>query len=226
MAITYKSSIGQHIAVVQVYSDQLFVDSNAIAELFARPHKNVMRDIDALIENGTISRLSLEPRNYTDIRGKVQPSYRLTERDALVLMPFIGGRKAAEGQAKLVDEFLLMRKMLHVIASKKTDPVRQLLVSDKCAMARMMTDCLIDVRARKGKETNANHFINEHRLCNWVLTGCFGHIEDEDLDSLALCRLKNIRRRNAMLIEQDLPRAQRKDALRVMFPPLQLELGQ
>lgn len=95
--------------LIEANSGHLYVHSNIIASLLDRPHKNVMRDIETLIENGTISRLSVEPRDYIDSRGKTQPAYRLTERDALVLMPFIGGKKAAEGQARLVDEFLRMR---------------------------------------------------------------------------------------------------------------------
>ncbi|MFZ2219806.1 MAG: Rha family transcriptional regulator [Rhodoferax sp.] len=79
--------------LIEANSGHLYVHSNIIASLLDRPHKNVMRDIETLIENGTISRLSVEPRDYIDSRGKTQPAYRLTERDALVLMPFIGGKK-------------------------------------------------------------------------------------------------------------------------------------
>lgn len=214
----------QDLTVIEAHGGNLYVHSNIIASLFVRPHKNVMRDIDTQIENGTISRLSVEPRDYVDSRGKVQPSYRLTERDALVLMPFIGGRKAAEGQARLVDEFLRMRSELHRIASQKADPVRQLAIRDKCATARMMTDCLIDTRTAQGKATKAHHYMNEHSLCNWTLTGSYADINDDDLDGQALRRLKDIRRYNARLIIQNLTRPQRRDELRAAFPLMQLEV--
>ena len=208
--------------LIEANSGHLYVHSNIVASLLDRPHKNVMRDIETLIENGTISRLSVEPRDYIDSRGKTQPAYRLTERDALVLMPFIGGKKAAEGQARLVDEFLRMRAELHRIASQNADPARQVAVKDKCAVARMMTDCLIDSRTAQGKTTQAHHYINEHGLCNWILTGSYTDINDDDLNSQALHRLKDIRRYNARLIMQGLNRQQRRDALRELFPLLQL----
>lgn len=206
------------LALVEVHGGEMFVDSNIMAELFGRPHKNVMRDIVKLAERGTISKLSLEPRNYIDSRGKAQPAYRLTERDAMVLMPFIGGKKAEEGQAKLVDEFFRMRTELRRIARQKADPVRQLAIRDKCQVARMMTDCLVDARAAQGKQTKANHFINEHSLCNWVLTGSYDAINDDALGFNALLRLKDIRRINARLILGGKSRDQRREELRELFP--------
>jgi Rha family phage regulatory protein len=77
---------------IQAHRDNLFVDSNVIAELFDRPHKNLMRDIDRLIETGAVNALNLELIAYVDSRGRAQSAYRLCERDALVLMPFVGGR--------------------------------------------------------------------------------------------------------------------------------------
>jgi Rha family phage regulatory protein len=205
-------------APIQVKGQSLFIASNVIASLFGRPHKNVMRDIDQLVEAGTISRLNLELRDYLDSRGKAHRSYILTERDALVLMPFLGGRKAAEGQAKLVDEFLRMRSDLRRIASRKSDPAIQLARSQKCAASTLMTDVLVDVRAALGKETKPHHFSNEHRLCNRVLTGDSDHIDDSGLDHFAFRRLKAIRMMNARLISQSLAFHERKAALRKAFP--------
>lgn len=222
---TTRKHVTAPASLIVTHGGGLYVDSNIIAELFGRLHKNVMRDIDALIGDGAISRLSLEPRNYIDSRGKAQPAYRLAERDALVLMPFIGGRNAAEGQARLVDEFLHMRAELRRIASQKANPLRQLAVRDKCHMARMMTDCLIDARASQGKTTKAHHYMNEHSLCNWVLTGSFAAIDDDSLSAADLSRLKDIRRHNARLLLKDKSRPQRMDTLRAEFPLKQLEVA-
>lgn len=208
--------------LVQAHGQQLFVDTNIMASLFDRLHKNVMRDIDTLIENGTISRLSVEPRDYFDSRGKTQPAYRLTERDALVAMPFLGGKKSAQGQARLVDEFLRARAKLRRMAGRKIDPVLQLALKSKNATATLMTDCLVDARAALGKDTKPHHFCNEHSMCNWVLSGCYGQVDDSDLSHMDFTRLASIRRRNTALIVQGVSYPKRKDALREAFPLLEV----
>ena len=210
---------------IQAHGDNLFVATNVIAELFDRPHKNLMRDIEHLVEGGTVNALNIERIDYTDSRGRAQSAYRLCERDALVLMPFLGGRKAAEGQARLVDEFLRMRHELRRLGGRKADPVLQLANRDKCAVATLMTDCLVDARMALGKETKPHHFSNEHSLCNWILTGVYGHADDNNLDRQEFRRLTDIRRRNSMLIVKGLTYSQRKDALREAFPVLQPALA-
>jgi phage regulator Rha-like protein len=205
---------------IQAQGEVLFVATNVIAELFDRPHKNLMRDIDRLTETGAVNALSLERIEYMDSRSRVQSAYRLCERDALVLMP----KKAAEGQARLVDEFLRMRHELSRTRIRKTDTMLQLATRNKCAVATLMTDCLVDSRLAMGKETKPHHFSNEHSLCNWVLTGEYGEVDDSDLDRLELRRLTDIRRRNTMLIVKSATYAQRKVELREMFPLVRLGL--
>jgi Rha family phage regulatory protein len=205
-------------ALVQALGHALFVDTNIMAELFDRQHKNLMRDVDKLAQDGVIDRLKLEPINYLDSLNRPQPGYRLSERDAMVLMPFLGGKKSAQGQAKLVDEFMRMREALGRMAHRKTDPVLQLALQAKGATATLMTDCLVEARAALGKDTKPHHFSNEHSLCNWVLSGFYGQVDDNDLDPQDLKRLANIRKRNAVLIVQGLSYQQRKDALRESFP--------
>ena len=86
-----------------------------------------------------------------------------------------------------------------------------------------MTDCLVEVRTALGKETKPHHYSNEHSLCNWVLTGLYGHVDDSCLDRLEFRRLTNIRRRNSVLIINGLNYAARKEALREAFPLMQLD---
>ena len=138
-------------------------------------------------------------------------------------MPYLGGKKAAEGQARLVDEFLCMRQELRRRGSRKADPALQLASRNKCAVAALMTDCLVDARAAMGKETKPHHFCNEHSLCNWVLTGSYGHVSDDSLDRIELRLLTDIRRRNAILILKGMSYTARKDALRQAYPLLQPE---
>lgn len=205
-------------ALVQARGHALFVDTNIMAELFDRQHKNLMRDVDKLVQDGVIDRLRLEPINYVDSLNRPQPGYRLSERDAMVLMPFLGGKKSAQGQARLVDEFMRMREALGRMAYRKTDPALQLALQAKGATATLMTDCLVEARAALGKDTKPHHFSNEHSLCNWVLSGFYGQVDDNDLDQQDLKRLTSIRKRNAVLIVQGMSYQQRKDALREAFP--------
>lgn len=213
-------------AIVQAHGQDLFIDTNVMAELFERPHKNLMRDVDKLVQDGVIDRLRLELISYPDSYGRPQPGYRLSERDAMVLMPFLGGKKSTQGQAKLVDEFMRMRSELHRMASRKTNPVLQLALRNKCATATLMTDCLVEARAVLGKDTKPHHFGNEHSLCNWVLSGCFGQVDDGDLDQSDLMRLTSIRRRNTVLIVLGMSYPKRKEALREAFPLLEVAHGQ
>ena len=110
-----------HTAVVE-YNGHLFVETPHLATLFNRPHRNIMRDVERLIAGGAIDVLNPERIAYLDSRGRAQEAYRLAERDALVLMPFIGGRKSMDGQARLVDEFLHVRQQLRAAKTMQADP--------------------------------------------------------------------------------------------------------
>jgi phage regulator Rha-like protein len=105
--------------MVQIQGETLYVDSNVIADLLGRPHRNLMRDLDKLTRNGVINALSLERITYPDSRGRSQFGWRLSEPNALVLMPYLGGKKSAQGQVKLVDEFLRMRTQLRRITIRQ-----------------------------------------------------------------------------------------------------------
>jgi len=210
------------LAIVQAHGQSLFVDTDVMAGLFDRPHRNLMRDIAKLTADGIINTLNLERISYLDSRGRDQSGYRLPERDAMILMPFLGGKKSAQGQAKLVDEFMRMRSELRRIASRKTDPVLQLALKSKNATAALMTDCLVEARAALGKDTKPHHFSNEHSMCNWILSGGYGQVDDADLDKKDFTRLTGIRRRNAVLIVQGMSYQKRKDVLRGEFPLLEV----
>jgi Rha family phage regulatory protein len=97
--------------VIHGSNGHITVDSLYIADVFERPHKNVLQTLDTLVEDGTISRLEFKPSKYIK-RGKTYRCFELTEAGFLKAMPFIGGKKSKEGQKRLVDEFLSLRKRL------------------------------------------------------------------------------------------------------------------
>ena len=110
-----------HTSVVEC-NGALFVETPHLSTLFDRPHRNIMRDVERLIAGGAIDAHNPERIAYVDSRGRVQEAYRLSERDALVLMPFIGGKRSMEGQARLVDEFLYVRQQLRASKAMQADP--------------------------------------------------------------------------------------------------------
>lgn len=101
---------------------ELIVDSLTIAREFDRRHDNVMRTLNSLIEDGTVDRLNFEEISYVDEMNRPQRAIQLTERAALVVMPFVGGRRAREGQVRLVDAFMALRERAARTALDLTNP--------------------------------------------------------------------------------------------------------
>lgn len=184
-------------------------DSLAISREFGRTHKNVLQSLDALIEDGTINGLEFKPVKYIDAKGERRRMIELTERGALIAMPFIGGKNSRAGQVRLVDAFLKIRD----------DHASQ--VDDDWTGSRrkvstgyqMMTDALQEVRADDGKTTSPHHYSNEARLVNWVL---FGHFDGVDRDHLAqsdLILMEKVEAKNAIWIARGRTYDERKAAL-------------
>jgi phage regulator Rha-like protein len=97
--------------IIRGSNNQICVDSRDIAKEFGRKHKSVLRTIDDLIVDKTISRHEFVPRNYKK-RGKEYRHFELNKAGCLKAMPFIGGRKSREGQCRFVDEFLRIEAAL------------------------------------------------------------------------------------------------------------------
>ncbi|MFP3706198.1 phage regulatory protein/antirepressor Ant [Paraburkholderia sp. SIMBA_009] len=89
---------------------ELTVDSLTIAREFDRNHKDVLRALDSLIADGTLNGRNFAPVEYADAKGEARRMIELTERGALIAMPFIGGRRARDGQVRLVDAFMRLRE--------------------------------------------------------------------------------------------------------------------
>lgn len=96
--------------------------SIVVAGLFARPHKNVLQSLDGLIADGTIDRLDFKPISYFDEMNREQRAYQLSERAALISMPFIGGKKSREGQRILVDAFFAARDEINRLRRMHASP--------------------------------------------------------------------------------------------------------
>ena len=116
-------SVNQSLAqIVVVTHGAPTTTSVLIADLFGRPHKNVLQSLDGLTADGTIDRLDFKPIFYTDEMNREQRAYQLSERAALISMPFIGGKKSREGQRTLVDAFLAARDEINRLRRMHTSP--------------------------------------------------------------------------------------------------------
>jgi len=111
-------------ALCRVREDgKIVTDSLIIADQFERQHKNVLASLDGLIERGRIGQLDFKPTSYMDQWNRQQRMIELTERGALIAMPFIGGSKSEEGQVRLVDAFEATREELRRVKTEQPRPV-------------------------------------------------------------------------------------------------------
>ncbi|QQX83738.1 Rha family transcriptional regulator [Cupriavidus necator] len=196
-------------ALVHLHCGVPITDSLAIAREFRRLHKDVLRALDNLIEDGTLNERDFAPVAYTDTKGEKRRAIELTERGALVAMPFIGGRNARAGQVRLVDAFLAMRKQL--TARKGTDWIKaRREAADNYAV---VSEMLAMRREAEGKATKAHHYANEARLINFAFAGTFAPIDRGELTQPELRILSRLEIRNSALIGMGKTYEERKVAM-------------
>lgn len=208
VGIDYTAPLTALTAIVHLHRGEAVTDSLVIAREFGRKHGNVLQSLYDLQEDGTISRHDFKPSHYFDKRGKVQRKIELSERGALIAMPFIGGKRSRAGQRRLVDAFLKIRAQ-HAAQSESWSDVRRSAASGYIEMCA----ALKEVRADAGKTTEPRHYMNEARLVNGVL---FGHFRRVNLDLLSQSEMSlkdQIERRNAFLIARGRTYIERKGML-------------
>ena len=206
-ATSVKTRPDFNTSIVHVFKGELVTNSLAIAQEFGRNHKDVLRSLDTLIENGTISRRKSAPSDYIDARGKAQRVIELSERDFLIAMPFIGGKKSQQGQVRLVDAFLQMRADMGNLESwKETRQVATITYTT-------MSDTLLEVRAEEGKDTVGHHYCNEAKMINGVVFGIASAVDRDSLSVKQLDLLQRVTIKNTILIGKGKIFAERKAAL-------------
>jgi len=146
--------------IVSVGNNGLSISSDRLAHILNKPHRNVKRSINKLIDNGTIDALKIERISYVDSMKRRQEAYRLGERDALVAMPFIGGVESERGQVILVDAFIHAREELNRLHQFHADPDWQQSRLEGKVARREETDAinnLVDYAFANGS-ANAKHY--------------------------------------------------------------------
>jgi len=122
-----------------IRSQQAKINTRNIADVFGRPHDKVILIIKSLIADSTISPAELSESNFT-ARGKKYPCIELNKAGFLKVMPFIGGRKSREGQKVLVDEFMLMDKLLAKQSKERETVAFQFMRSEGKDARKILTD--------------------------------------------------------------------------------------
>jgi len=196
----------QEIAgVIEIRRSKPMVSSLKIADLFERNHRDVLRAIRKELAE-EISLRKIAQSETTNSRGKSIPVFWLDERQALIVMPFLGGQKSREGQRKLVDAYLYYRDAY-------ANPPRAEIIRAKRDASRLLTDSIIDWRAFEGKDTDARHYMSEQKLCNWAITGQFSKLDETTLSNEDVDLLREVRETNAALIVAGMAYSDRKAAI-------------
>ena len=195
-------------ALVHFHMGKPVTDSLAISAEFASRHDNVLQKLDGLIADGTVGRLDFKESSYVNEQNKKQRMIELTERGALIAMPFIGGRNSRAGQVRLVDAFMALRDRLADEAGDWADSRKKV-----SAGYTMMCDTVQEVRADDGKTTSAHHYANEAKLVNWVLFGRFEAINRDHMVQADLVMMDKVEAKNAIWIARGRTYAERKAAL-------------
>jgi Rha family phage regulatory protein len=202
--------------LVHLHRGQPFTTTLVIAQVFQRKHGNVLRTVDSLIADGTIDRLNFEPSSYLDAHGREQRMILLTETGALIALPFLGGKGARAGQARLVYAFMALRKEERRQQSMGWHDAR----GNASVGFRMMSDALVEVRAAQEKATHPYHYANEAKMINKVVFGVHQKQDRNCLSSAELTLIEKLEIRNAVLIAQGKSYSERKAALLEFVKPL------
>ncbi|AVL75520.1 hypothetical protein EX227_15470 [Providencia rettgeri] len=209
--------------LIKKANGQPVVTTDIIASEFGRQHKNVLQDVRSLIDSGHLGELDFKPSSYITKQKKELPCYELTERGFLIVMPFIGGEKARDGQVRLVDSFIQFREKA----------AREAKVQIERSIARMeykpMTDAVKESKIQEGKEPAHYHFSNEADLINRIVLGVSSakFRKDNDIGKTDPIRdylshqqihtITELQRANTVFISMGWDFEQRKEALKGLF---------
>lgn len=100
--------------LVEVIHDQPMTTTRRVAQMFNRPHKNVLRDVKELVERlpEGADRLNFEPITYVDDGGRQQPEYLVTRDGFALLAMSFTGREALRWKLAFIRAFNAMTKAL------------------------------------------------------------------------------------------------------------------
>lgn len=181
--------------LVSIKNGRSTTTSLVIAETFGRPHRNVVRSIENLIKNGTINTLRVERINYLDSRGREQRGLQLSEREALIAMPFIGGRRSEQGQVILVDAFLNARAEINRLHALHSLPEWQAVRLEVKSVRREEADVIktfVDYAKSQGSKSAGKYFLGITKETNRALFFVQSAVGEGFRDRLTSAQLSSI----------------------------------
>lgn len=101
--------------IVTIQGDHPTTNTLIIAEHFGKSHKNILRDLRALIDDcpEEFGQLNFEPTPYYDSQGKKQTMYSLTRDGFMLLSMGFTGTNATRLKIAFIEEFNRMEAALH-----------------------------------------------------------------------------------------------------------------
>ncbi len=107
--------------LVQIQESKVTTTSLKVAEVFGKEHKNVLRDIDNLINSlSNIEQkdeLKFEPISYTDKYGRDKKAYNLNKDAFILLVMGYSGEKAINLKVAYINAFNQMETQLRALYS-------------------------------------------------------------------------------------------------------------
>lgn len=139
--------------------DTARVDSLYVAKFFEKEHKNVLRDIDAILAPDSgfspeFGRLNFEPISYRDQQNRKQRCYAITRDGFTALAMGFTGRKAAKFKELYIRRFNEMESMITTLITARND------FSELTESIKFMKP-----------DAKAHTYSNECNMLNRIITG-------------------------------------------------------
>jgi anti-repressor protein len=111
-------------SMVQLVNGQPVTSSINVAQVFGKPHKNVLQAIENLDCSEEFRRLNFQPATYLDAQGKPRPMFFMTQDGWVFLVMAFTGKKAAQFKERYIAAFNQMKKRLERSTLTEKDMVR------------------------------------------------------------------------------------------------------
>jgi Rha family phage regulatory protein len=98
--------------LVQIKNNKATTTSMLVAQEFGKAHKNILRDINRLINEDDETRLNFEQSSYTADNGQIYPAYILDKDGFVLLAMSFTGSKALQFKKAYIKAFNEMEKQL------------------------------------------------------------------------------------------------------------------
>ena len=140
--------------------DIVLVDSRWVAKAFEKEHKNVLRDIDRILNvesglSGEFGRLNFEQSSYRNQQNKKQPCYLMTRDGFTVLAMGYTGKRAMAFKEAYINRFNEMEEQLNNLIS-----------------ARVQFPLLTaQIKTIHGDDAKPYHYSNEADMLNRIVLG-------------------------------------------------------